>query len=67
MPRVNFDVSQDLDQTLEKLVKLTGSSSKSEVLLQAIALMEIATESKQKGERIVIAAADRTPIAEVVI
>jgi Arc/MetJ-type ribon-helix-helix transcriptional regulator len=67
MPRLNFDVSPELDQVIEKLVKLTGSTSKSEVLRRAIALMEVAAEAKQEGKKIVIAEKDRTPVAEVVI
>jgi Arc/MetJ-type ribon-helix-helix transcriptional regulator len=67
MPRLNFDVSPELDKTIEKLVKLTGSTSKSEVLRRAIALMEVAAEAKQEGRKIVISEKDRTPVAEVVI
>ncbi len=67
MPRLNFDVSPELDEIIEKLVKLTGSTSKSEVLRRAIALMEVAAEAKQEGKKIVIAEKDRTPVAEVII
>lgn len=67
MPRVNFDVSAELDQTLDRLVKQTGSSSKSEVLRRAIALMDVAAEAKQKGEKVVIADKDRIPVAEIII
>ena len=67
MPRVNFDVSVELDQTLDELVKKTGSSSKSELLRRAIALMQVATEAKQKGEKVVIANKDRIPVAEILI
>jgi Arc/MetJ-type ribon-helix-helix transcriptional regulator len=67
MPRMNFDVSPELDAVIEKLVKLTGSTSKSEVLRRAIALMEVAVEAKQEGKKIVIAQKDRTPIVEVII
>lgn len=67
MPRLNFDVSPELDAVIEKLVKMTGSTSKSEVLRRAIALMEVAVEAKQEEKKIVIAEKDRTPIAEVII
>lgn len=67
MTRINFDVSPELDETIEKLVKQTGSASKSELLRRAIALMEVASEAKQKGEKVVIADKDRKPIAEVLI
>lgn len=67
MARINFDVSPELDQTIEKLVKQTGSASKSELLRRAIALMEVAAEAKQKGEKVVIADRHRKPIAEVLV
>ena len=67
MPRVNFDVSEELDRTLEKLVRQTGSSSKSEVLRRAIALMQVAADAKSEGRKLVIAEKDRTPIAEVIV
>ena len=67
MSRVNFEVSPELNKTIEELVKLTGSSSKSELLRRSIALMKVAAEAKQKGEKIVIASEDRTPIAEILI
>ncbi len=67
MGRVNFQASSELEETIEKLVKLTGSSSKSELLRRAIVLMEIAAEAKQKGEKIVIADKDRNPKIEIVI
>lgn len=67
MTRINFDVSPELDQTIEKLVIQTGSASKSELFRRAIALMEVASEAKQKGEKIVIADRDRKPLAEVLV
>ncbi len=67
MPRINFDVSNDLDQVITKLVKDTGSSSKSEVLRRAIALMQIAAEEKQKGRKLVITEQDRTPVVEILL
>ncbi|MBW4622741.1 MAG: ribbon-helix-helix protein, CopG family [Cyanosarcina radialis HA8281-LM2] len=67
MSRVNFDVSPELDETINKLVKLTGSASKSELLRRAIALMKVAVEAKYEGRKIVIAEKDRTPVAEVII
>jgi Arc/MetJ-type ribon-helix-helix transcriptional regulator len=67
MPRINFDVSNDLDEVITKLVKDTGSSSKSEVLRRAIALMQIAAEEKQKGRKLVITEQDRTPVVEILL
>ncbi len=67
MSRINFDVSPELDQTIERLVKQTGSASKSELLRRAIALMEVAAEAKQKGEKVVIADKNRKLVAEVLV
>jgi Arc/MetJ-type ribon-helix-helix transcriptional regulator len=67
MPRVNFDVSPELDRIIEKLVTQTGSASKSEVLRRAIALMEIAAEAKQEGKKLMVAEKDRTLVAELLI
>ncbi|MDJ0598462.1 MAG: ribbon-helix-helix protein, CopG family [Crocosphaera sp.] len=67
MSRINFEASPDLEQTINELVSLTGSSSKSELLRRAIALMKIAAEAQQQGERIVIADQDRKPKVELQI
>ena len=67
MPRLNFDVSPELDQIIERLVKQTGSTSKSELLRRAIALMEVAANAKQEGNKVVIADQDRIAVAEVII
>lgn len=67
MTRVNFEVSQELDETLERLVQETSSASKSEVLRRAIALMSVASQAKQKGEKVIIADSNRVPLAEVLI
>ncbi len=67
MPRVNFDVSPELDKIIERLVKQTGSTSKSELLRRAIALMEVAADAKQEGNKVVIADKDRIAVAEVII
>lgn len=67
MRRINFDVSPELERTIEKLVKQTGSASKSELLRRAIALMEVASEAKQEGNKVVIADKNRKPFAEVLV
>ena len=64
---INFEASSELEETIEKLVTLTNSSSKSELLRRAIALMKIAAEAQQKGEKIVIADQDRNPKVELQI
>jgi Arc/MetJ-type ribon-helix-helix transcriptional regulator len=67
MTRINFDVSPELDKTIEKLVRQTGSASKSELLRRAIALMEVAADAKEKGEKVVIADRNRKPVAEILV
>ena len=67
MSRINFEASAELEETIDNLVKLTNSSSKSELLRRAIALMKVAAEAQQKGEKIVIADEDRNPKVELQI
>lgn len=67
MSRINFEASPELEETIEKLVKLTNSSSKSELLRRSIALMKIAAEAQEKGEKIVIADENRNPKVELQI
>lgn len=49
--RLTLDVSADLNRTLEALTEKTGGT-KSELLRRAIALMEVAVEAKQRGQRL---------------
>lgn len=67
MTRINFDVTPELDKTIEKLVIQTGSASKSELFRRALALMEVAAEAKQNGEKVVITDKNRKPLVEVLI
>lgn len=67
MSRINFEASSELDETIDQLVTLTGSTSKSELFRRAIALMKVAAEAQQKGEKIVIADEDRNPKVELQI
>jgi metal-responsive CopG/Arc/MetJ family transcriptional regulator len=49
--RMNLQVSAELNELLEKIADETGSN-RSEVIRQALALMKVAHEAKQKGKRI---------------
>jgi predicted transcriptional regulator len=49
--RLTLDVSADLNRVLETLTEKTGGT-KSELLRRAIALMEVAVEAKEQGQRI---------------
>ncbi|BAZ36854.1 hypothetical protein NIES4101_27740 (plasmid) [Calothrix sp. NIES-4101] len=46
--KLSLHISKQLNELLEELVAVTGSSSKTEVLKKAIALMEIAVRAKQE-------------------
>ena len=67
MPRVSFDVNEKFQEDFEKLVELTNSSSKAEVFRRAIALLKIATEAQQKGEKLMITDKERKPITEIIL
>ena len=49
--RMNLQVSAEINELLEKIADETGSN-RSEVIRQALALMKVAHEAKQKGKRI---------------
>ncbi|MDJ0580711.1 hypothetical protein [Crocosphaera sp.] len=67
MSSTNFVASSELEQTINELVTLTGSSSETELLQRAIALMKVAAEAQQKGQKILIADQDRNPQYELQI
>ena len=48
--RLSLDVSQELNETLEKLA-YESDTSKSELLRRAIALMELAVDAKGHGQK----------------
>ncbi|MFN6482450.1 MULTISPECIES: hypothetical protein [unclassified Nostoc] len=52
--QINLDLSPELYETLNNLAQQMNGDN-SEVLLKAIALMEVAVEAKQKGKHIWIA------------
>lgn len=52
MPRLSFDVNEKFQKDFEHLVELTNSSSKAETLRRAIALLKIAVEAQEKGEKL---------------
>lgn len=57
--RLSLEVSPELNETLEHLVRQGGGSSKSEVLRKAIALMQVAVDARQQGKKIGIAEKDQ--------
>lgn len=54
MVRLNLDLSPELYETLNNIAQQINGDN-AEVLLKAIALLEVAVEAKQKGKHIWIA------------
>ena len=65
--RINFDVTPELDNVINELTQKTGSSSKAELIRRAIALMKVAAEAKEHGERVMIADSNRVPLSEILV
>jgi Arc/MetJ-type ribon-helix-helix transcriptional regulator len=65
--RINFDVTPELDSVINELTQKTGSTSKAELLRKAVALMKIATEAKEQGEKVMIADYNRVPLTEILL
>lgn len=51
--RLSLEVSSELNELLERLARETGST-KSEVLRKAIALIDVAVEAKEQGQRLYV-------------
>jgi len=51
--RLSLDVSPQFNERLEKLAEITHSS-KSDVLRKAFALMDVAVEARQNGQRLFV-------------
>ncbi len=63
--QINLDLSTELYETLSNLSqKLNGDNA--EVLLKAIALMEVAVEAKEKGKHLWIADENKNLETEIV-
>jgi Arc/MetJ-type ribon-helix-helix transcriptional regulator len=52
--RLSLDVTPEVNELLEQLVRDLGASNKSEVLRKAIALMKVAAEAKEDGHKLYI-------------
>jgi hypothetical protein len=66
MIRFNLDVSPELDGTLEKLAQKIGGT-KSDVLRQAISLMQIAIIAKENGKKVGIVDPNQNLTTEIMI
>lgn len=49
-----FKFDEKLTEVIEELKKNSGATSKSEVIRRAIALMKVAQDAHERGEKIVI-------------
>ena len=63
--QINLDLSPELYETLNHLAQQMNGDN-AEVLLKAIALLEIAVEAKQKGKHIWIADENQNIETEIV-
>jgi predicted transcriptional regulator len=63
--QINLDLSPELYETLNNLAEQINGDN-AEVLLKAIALMEVAVEAKQQGKHIWIADENKNLEAEVI-
>jgi predicted transcriptional regulator len=55
--KLSLEVSDDLNQTLERLAESTHAS-KSDVLRRAISLMEVAVDAKKQGQSLGVVQGD---------
>ena len=63
--RLSLDVTEELNRTLESLAARSGNT-KSELLRKAIALMVIAVQAKEKGQKLGVAREGQTLETEIV-
>lgn len=64
--RLNLDVSPELNETLEELAHKIGGT-KTDVLRQALTLMQIAVMAKEKGKKFGIAEPEQPLATEILI
>jgi len=60
-----IDVSPELNETLENLAD-NANLTKSEILRRAIALMKVAAQAQEKGQKLVVIDQDQKAITEIV-
>jgi predicted transcriptional regulator len=63
--KISLDVSPELYNTLNNIAQKMGGNS-ADVLLNAIALMEVAVEAKQQGKHLWIADENKNLESEIV-
>jgi predicted transcriptional regulator len=60
-----IDVSPELNEALENLAD-NANLTKSEILRRAIALMKVAAQAQEKGQKLVVIDQDQKAITEIV-
>lgn len=63
---LNLDLSVEMNETLEQLARKIGGT-KTDVLRQAIALMQIMVIAKEQGKKFGIAEPEQTLTTEIVV
>lgn len=63
--RLSLDLSPELNRTLDDLAQ-ESHTTKAEILRRAIALMEVAREARQQGQRLGILDKDKRLVSEIV-
>ncbi len=63
--RLTVDVSPELNQTLDQLAE-NAHLTKSEVLRRAIALMKVAAQAHEKGQKLALISQDQQATTEIV-
>jgi predicted transcriptional regulator len=66
MIHFNLDLSPELNETLEEMARKIGGT-KTDVLRQAIALMQIVVTAKEQGRKFGIAEVDQPLATEILI
>jgi anti-sigma regulatory factor (Ser/Thr protein kinase) len=63
--RLNLVITRRLDDTLERIAEANGTN-KSEILRRALALIEVANEAREHGNKLGVVSKDRQVLAEIV-
>lgn len=64
--KLSLEVSTELNNVLEQMVEKHVGTNKSEVLRKAIALIQVAVEAREKGQKIGIAAKGQSLATEFI-
>lgn len=62
--QLTADISPELNETLEQLAK-NANLTKSEILRRAIALMKVAAQAKEKGQKLALIDKNQQVLTEI--